>query len=328
VHGFYLKIWLEDEMASLGECPWDDDLRYVRDLCDRTDVPLRIIPLQKEYHDRVLAESIEEIRQGRTPNPDVLCNRMIKFGAFFDAIDDTYDSVATGHYAQCERKGGTAWLKMSTDPIKDQTYFLSLLTQKQVSRAMFPVGSFTKGQVRAIAKDLDVAAQDRPESQGLCFLGEIRYDEFVKFHFGEREGDIVEKESGNVLGKHGGYWFYTIGQRKGLDLPGGPWYVVGKDVRSNVVFVSHRLFMHRREREEFEVHRIHWISGPPDTHRLGVKLRHGPRIYDCEYLPLSSESAHIRILKEKDRGIAPGQYAVFYDGPYCLGCAVIGDFTD
>ena len=300
ITAFYLKIWLEDETAFLGECPWEEDLRYVRAVCEQLDVPLEVVPLQREYHDRVIAYALSEVRAGRTPNPDVMCNSFIKFGAFLEYADtrgkatDAYgyfDKVATGHYARVAesarntehgtRNAGSDFsndprsafplrrsairdprftLRCAKDPVKDQTYFLSRLTQEQLSRALFPIGKYFKKEIRAIAKEWNLPTKDRPDSQGLCFLGKINYADFIRHHLGEQEGDIVNTETGEVIAKHKGHWFYTIGQRHGLDLSGGPWYVTGKDAGKNSVYISHRLKMPTVERDMFEVSDFRWLT--------------------------------------------------------------------
>ena len=212
---FYLKVWLEDELAYLGECPWEEDLELARAVCDRFDVPLEVRSLQKEYWDRVVQYTIDELRAGRTPSPDIFCNQRIKFGAFSDEIDASFERVATGHYARLEPANGGVLLKKGVDPVKDQTYFLSHMFQEQLKRASFPIGALQKSDVRQRAAALHLPNQARRDSQGICFLGKIKYSEFVRHHLGEREGDIRELGSGKVLGTHRGYWFHTIGQRQG-----------------------------------------------------------------------------------------------------------------
>ncbi len=236
VTAFYLKVWLEDELSHLGTCPWEEDLRFAKEVCRRLDVPLEVRSLQKPYWDRVVRYAVSELEAGRTPSPDVLCNQQIKFGAFLDEIDSGFDRVASGHYARRDDVGGSVVLKSGVDPVKDQTYFLSRLSQQQLARALFPLGGIHKSDVRKRARELGLSNQDRRDSQGICFLGKIPYREFVRHHLGEREGDIVDVESGSVLGRHKGYWFHTIGQREGLGLSHGPWFVQGKDVARNVVY--------------------------------------------------------------------------------------------
>ena len=321
VTAFYLKVWLEDELSYLGECPWEEDLDFARRVCDRLDVPLEVRSLQKEYWDRVVSYTLDELQAGRTPSPDVFCNQRIKFGAFFDVVDDGFERVATGHYARIDRSLPRPRLLTSPDPVKDQTYFLSHLLPHQLERATFPIGDLLKSDVRALAARLDLPTQSRKDSQGICFLGRIHYREFVRHHLGESEGDVVELESGRTLGRHRGHWFHTIGQRQGLGLSGGPWYVHSKDPDSNTVVVVHGDRRADRARHEYQVERLHWIGAPPSRPELEVKLRHGPkRVAAC--VQLSDGGASVR-LEEADPGVAPGQITVFYDGEWCLGGATI-----
>jgi tRNA (5-methylaminomethyl-2-thiouridylate)-methyltransferase len=322
ITAFYLKIWLEDELQFLGECPWEEDLKYVRSVCDQLNVPLQVIPLQKEYNDYVVSYTIDELREGRTPSPDIFCNQRIKFGAFLNYIDTSYDRIATGHYASTYELGGMTYLQRAVDPIKDQSYFLSHLSQNQLKRCLFPLGQFTKPQVRTLAKDMDLATQERPDSQGICFLGKIKYNDFVKFHLGENTGEIREWESGKFLGYHQGLWFHTYGQRKGLKLHGGPWFVVEKDLKSNILYVSHRDILQTNVRSEFLVTKLNWISGVPRDLQLKVKLRHGPKMYDCDLV--MQDDDHFKVsLHTPDPGLANGQFAVFYHQKTCLGAGMI-----
>jgi tRNA (5-methylaminomethyl-2-thiouridylate)-methyltransferase len=328
ITAFYLKIWLEDEMAFLGECPWEDDLRYVRAVCDQAGVPLEVVPFQKEYWERIVSYTIDEVKRGRTPNPDVLCNTRVKFGAFYDAVGKEFDKIATGHYAQTEEKDGIASLKRSPDPVKDQTYFLSQLTQAQVARALFPIGGFEKREVRDLAEKFALPNASRPDSQGLCFLGKIRFDKFLEFHLGKKRGDLIDHKTGKKLGEHDGFWYFTIGQRRGIHLSGGPWYVVGKDTERNIVFISNAYRSLETARDTFEVEDVNWISGVSNAEcgmrreGLYVKIRHGAKMYGCAVRETENGRLEVK-LDEPDTGIAPGQFAVFYDGEYCLGGGVI-----
>jgi tRNA-specific 2-thiouridylase len=322
ITAFYLKIWLEDELAYLGECPWEEDLKYARAVCAQLDVPLEIVPLQAEYLERVVSVAIDELKAGRTPSPDIFCNQRIKFGAFFDRIGTEFDRVISGHYAQVDRNGASVRLKRSPDEVKDQTYFLCNLSQDQVARLDFPIGGLTKRRVRDLAAERDLPNKDRKDSQGICFLGKIRYPEFVRFHLGEKSGDIVDIVSGKKLGHHRGYWFHTIGQRQGLGLGGGPWYVVKKDIERNVVFVSDAVGKEKRARREFSLRDTNWIDGPPETYRLKVKLRHGPKMSDACVTVGEKAETHIT-LDQGDPGIAPGQWSVLYQDEICLGGGVI-----
>jgi tRNA-specific 2-thiouridylase len=320
----YLKVWLEEEVQSFaGDCPWEEDLRYVRATCEAVGVPLQIVSLQTEYYDRVVEYALSELRLGRTPSPDIFCNRRIKFGAFFDRVDREVEYVASGHYARVDRQAdGGVRLRRAPDAIKDQTYFLSHLTQDQLSRALFPIGHLTKADVRRLADGFDLPSRARPDSQGICFLGKIDYRQFIEFHLGARSGAIVDADSGRHLGDHRGHWFYTIGQRFGLGLSGGPWYVVGKQVEENVVQVAHGSRRTERSRRTFVVASPNWIGAPPAAERLQVKLRHGPQNLEARLARATDETWQVQ-LDEADPGVAPGQHAVFYDGENCLGGATI-----
>jgi len=255
---FYLKIWLQDEFSFLGECPWEEDLKYARAVCKQAEVPLEILSLQNEYWDTVVSYTIEEVKEGRTPNPDVYCNSLIKFGEFYDKIDNSFEKVASGHYAQVIEENGKFNLFRSPDPIKDQTYFLAYLTQQQLSRALFPIGKCMKKEIRELAKKYQLPNMERKDSQGICFLGQVKFKEFVKHHLGEIVGEIIDTDSKAVMGNHPGYYYYTIGQRSGLGLGGGPWYVVEKDVAKNIVYISRENKVDR-ERDEFKVGKFNWI---------------------------------------------------------------------
>ena len=322
ITAFYLKIWLQEELAFLGDCPWEEDLKYARAVCEQAGVPLQVVPLQSEYQERVVSHALAELRRGRTPSPDLLCNQQIKFGLFFQAIESSYEQVASGHYAQVECRADSWLLKRSPDPVKDQTYFLSRLSQAQLSRIAFPIGHLTKKEVRKIAHDLELPNRERKDSQGICFLGKIEYPQFVRFHLGEKAGEIVDIDTGNKLGEHHGVWFHTIGQRQGLGLGGGPWYVVGKDLDRNRLFVSHATRFLEHARQQFTVTDMHWISHTPEKAELQVKLRHTPHLDPCRVERIS-EGRYQITLENKDQGVAPGQSAVLYDGEICLGSGVI-----
>ncbi|CDP04153.1 unnamed protein product [Coffea canephora] len=337
---FYLKIWFHEEFENFwSECPWEDDLKYAKAVCAQVDVPLEVVHLTDEYWNNVVSYIIEEYRCGRTPNPDILCNTRIKFGAFLDAISGmNFDFVASGHYAKVVHKSADqtdefSVLELSKDMVKDQTYFLSYLSQSQLRRLVFPLGCIPKDEVRKLARAFCLPNQDRKDSQGICFLGKVKFSEFVAKQIGEEEGIILEAETGDYLGKHRGFWFYTIGQRQGLRLPGGPWYVVGKDVTNNVVFVSRNYFSVDKKRRLFRVGSFKWLSGSPPSqvNQLKCKVRHGPSIYDCSLKMEADERGDIVAvvrLSEDDQGLAAGQYAAFYDGRICIGSGVILESWD
>lgn len=323
VHAFYMKIWLEDELAFLGECPWEEDLSYVRAVCEAADVPLHVIPFQKEYWERVVAATLAEVKAGRTPNPDMLCNSRIKFGAFFDVAGHEFEKIATGHYAQTEECAGKTWLKMSPDPLKDQTYFLSQLSQAQIAHASFPIGHLEKSAVRLLANRYQLPNATRKDSQGICFLGKIAFDGFLEYHLGKRVGNIIDWKTGQKLGEHQGFWYYTIGQRQGIGLSGGPWYVVEKRPEHNEIFVSNYYRSEDMWQSHFEVVAVNWIVEKPLERLVRVKIRHGAKLLPARLILHRDGRVSVH-LAEPEKGIAPGQYAVFYDASdFCLGGGVI-----
>lgn len=324
VTAFYLKIWLEDELSFLGQCPWEEDLGFVKQLCDQLQVPLKIINLQKEYLSKVTNLALAQIKQGLTPNPDIFCNSLIKFGAFFEEIGDGFNIVATGHYAKVvHHDNGTSTLEVTPDKIKDQTYFLAKLTQTQISKTLFPLGDFTKSQVRELAQKHNIPAKDRKDSQGLCFLGKIKFEDFIRENIGENPGDFVEIETGKILGQHRGFWFHTLGQRRGIGLSGGPWYVAKKDPAKNIVYISNNYFSEDKARNSMSVGDFNWINQAPAPGEVTVKLRHGPETYQALFLPSQDGQTANLTLNQRDQGITPGQFVVFYQNDTCLGSAMI-----
>jgi tRNA-specific 2-thiouridylase len=320
---FYLKIWLEDEMAFLGSCPWEEDLEFVHSVCAAAGVPLEMISLQQEYLGTVVAYALSELEAGRTPSPDVMCNRMIKFGAFVDRVGDRFDRVASGHHARVEERDGRFHLLRGTDPKKDQTYFLCQLAQEQLARCLFPIGDLTKAGVREAAHRFGLLNADRPDSQGICFLGRVPFDDFVRHHLGDRPGEIRRASSGEILGHHRGAWFHTIGQRRGLGLGGGPWYVVGKDFDDDTILVAHADELAQYARRSFRISTPHWITGPPRRSELEVRIRHGERLDPCTVSEGADGSLAVEFAVISDPGVAPGQFAALYDGEECLGGGVI-----
>ena len=352
VTAFYLRIWLEDELAHLGECPWEDDLNVCQAVCEHAgNVPLHTVSLGREYRERVVQYTIDEAKKGRTPNPDINCNSRVKFGCFLEYIENNgmeFDYIASGHYARLEDgpDGDLRRLFRAPDPVKDQSYFLCALTQKQLSKVLFPIGNFQKSQVRELAAKFQLPNFNRPDSQGLCFLGKVKFDDFIASYLGKHPGDIIDALSGEVIGHHNGLWYHTVGQRKGIGpvlfpkaTAHGPWYVVAKDQSRNIVFVSNRYDEEdfAQARSEFEVDDVRWIAGVPPREsqsgslwkemQLDMKIRHGPKIVQGTLL-LTDEGFTGNVgLEKKDGGLAPGQYVVFYekDGEECLGSGVISE---
>lgn len=319
---FYLKIWLEDETSFLGTCPWQEDLDYANSVCNQLKIPLHVISLQKEYYDTVVAYTLAEIKRGNTPNPDIFCNSYIKFGLFYDCIDQSFDKIATGHYAQVQQQDNAFHLLSAPDPIKDQTYFLAYLKQHQLARACFPLGHFNKVQVRQLAHQYNLPTKNRKDSQGICFLGKLKFNDFIKHYMGTCEGELIEYETGNRLGTHQGYWFHTIGQRKGSGLAGGPWYVVSKNAQENKIYLSKTYYADTKIRDNFIISQCNWIDHIPNSIPLRVKLRHGPDFHDCTLATNDDDTLSVHLV-DRDQAITPGQFAVFYHNQRCIGAGVI-----
>ncbi len=322
LHAFYLKVWLEDELEYLGECPWEEDLRYARAVAGQFGIPLTVIPLQRAYREGVVAYLLEELERGGTPSPDLFCNSRIKFGAFADWVDaeipgGRFERVATGHYARRVETSEGVELHRAPDPVKDQTYFLSRISARQLDRSLFPVGDLHKTEVRTLAAQLGLAPQDRRDSQGICFLGGVRYRDFVTAHLGDLPGPVVDEATGEEIGTHRGHWLFTIGQRRGLGLSGGPWFVSGKDPATNRVIVRRGA---GRPASRFLLADLHWIAGSASSgsERLDVRVRHAPELAPATVSWDEAGTGEV-LLDEPDEGIAPGQFAVLYRGARCLG---------
>eukprot|EP00884_Botryococcus_braunii_P019405 jgi/Botrbrau1/6148/Bobra.331_2s0038.1 len=293
VTAFYLQIWFQEDFRNFWDaCPWEDDLATCQKVCEQAGVSLRVVPLTQQYWERVVTYSISEIRAGRTPNPDILCNSRVKFGAFLEYLEglgeERYDRIASGHYARLVRSDSEAdspvSLALSPDPIKDQTYFLSHLSQDQLARLILPLGYLDKGTVRRLAAEAGLPNQMRKDSQGICFLGKVNFSEFVERHLGSWPGPLIDQDSGQVVGYHQGCWFFTLGQRKGIHLSGGPWYVTKKDMDTNAVYILRSYYDSEKQRDSFYCSNFSWIRGeaPQPSADLQCKVRHGPTVYQVQ----------------------------------------------
>jgi tRNA (5-methylaminomethyl-2-thiouridylate)-methyltransferase len=234
---FYIKISMEDEPGYV-DCPSEEDIEITTYIAKKYGCRMEVVDLQREYWDRVIAYTLDTVKKGLTPNPDIMCNRLIKFGSFEDRFGNTFDKISTGHYANVVENENGFFLGTAADPVKDQTYFLGRITYEQLSKLMFPIGNLQKPEVRRLAEEMRLPSAHRPDSQGICFLGKINYGDFIRRYAGERPGPVIELETGRKLGTHKGIWFHTIGQRKGLGLSQGPWFVVKKDIEENIIYVS------------------------------------------------------------------------------------------
>lgn len=328
-HIFYIQIGMEDEDAFM-DCPSEEDIEITTYIAKKYGCKFDVVSLQKEYWDRVVAYTMETVKKGLTPNPDVMCNRLIKFGSFEDKHGKDFDKIATGHYARVNKDEWGYWLATAKDRKKDQTYFLGRITYHQLSKAMFPIGDMDKADVRKMAEELKLPSARRPDSQGICFLGKINYNDFIRQHTGEREGEIIELETGKVLGAHKGFWFHTIGQRKGLGLSQGPWFVVKKDTQNNIIYVSQGYDPISQYREKIFLADFLFINENhgidfKDSREICFKIRHQPEFFRGTLQ--QRDSLYVIESEKAVSGVAPGQFGVIYtpDRKTCLGSGVIDD---
>ncbi len=311
---YYIRIGMEENEGYI-DCPREEDLEIVQWLARKYGCRFEEVSLHDEYWDNVVQYTIDSVRRGMTPHPDMMCNKMIKFGFFNDKWGKDFDRIATGHYATTKEKEGITFLATAKDPIKDQTDFLAQLSYPQIAKAMFPIGHLMKHEVRDIAQHAGLPSATRKDSQGICFLGKINYNDFLRRYLGEQEGKIVELETGKILGKHKGFWFHTIGQRKGLLLSGGPWFVVKKDIEENVLYVSQGYDPATQYGDVINLANFHYLSqdiwGDFDDLPVKFKIRHTP---DFTQGHLSRIGDLVRITSDtRIQGIAPGQYGTLYD---------------
>ncbi|MDR2982399.1 MAG: tRNA 2-thiouridine(34) synthase MnmA, partial [Puniceicoccales bacterium] len=272
VHAAYMRTWMNEEGGKLlGECPWEEDVVNARGVAEKLGIPFRVIDLIKDYRERIVEYLVEGYKRGITPNPDVMCNREMKFGVFLrQALADGFDGVATGHYARKRiNDGDTADVLEGLDPNKDQSYFLALLRQEQVQKAWFPIGHLQKSEVRTLAREAGFPNAARKDSQGICFLGNVRINEFLALYIPDKPGPIVNAE-GKTVGTHRGLHRYTIGQRKGIDVPSNTdhehYVVVAKDFENNALKVAfERPDLPGLYSQEAQVDRISWLNQPVDA---------------------------------------------------------------
>ena len=324
---FYIKIGMDG--AEYMDCSAEEDIELSTATARKYGLSLEVVDLHQEYWENVAAYAIDKIRQGLTPNPDVMCNKLIKFGCFEQRVGKDFDFTATGHYATTLQRNGKTWLGTAKDPVKDQTDFLAQIDYLQVSKLMFPIGGLMKQEVREIANKAGLPSARRKDSQGICFLGKINYNDFVRRFLGEKEGAIIELETGKKLGTHRGYWFHTIGQRKGLGLSGGPWFVVKKDIEENTIYVSRGYGVETQYGNEFRMHDFHFITDNPwkgqeNEIDITFKIRHTPDFTKGKLIQEGEKQFHI-LSSEKLQGIAPGQFGVIYDeeAKVCVGSGEI-----
>lgn len=328
VEGLFMKNWEEDDDAEY--CAATEDLADAQAVCDKIGVNLRTVNFATEYWDHVFEYFLAEYKSGRTPNPDIMCNKEIKFKAFLDfAIDLGADFIATGHYARIGRKNGEVQLLKGVDDNKDQSYFLYTLGQEQLKRTLFPVGELEKSKVREYAEKANLATAKKKDSTGICFIGERKFRDFLQKFLPAQPGDIVTP-SGEIIGQHQGLMYYTLGQRQGLGIGGlkdtsaDPWFVVDKALEKNQLIAAqghnHDLLLNK----QLIASQLDWVAGKPpaDTFEAKAKIRYRQTEQACTVTRLDSEQ-WIVCFDDLQRAIAPGQSVVFYQDDNCLGGGII-----
>ena len=333
VVGAFMKCW--DEVNQFGECTSAEDAEMARQTAQVIGIPFYSFDFTKEYRQEVFNYFISEYKAGRTPNPDVVCNREIKFGIFLKkALALGFEYIATGHYVRLKiqnlkhkikktkQKNVIYKLYQAKDKNKDQSYFLWQLTQEQLRHSIFPIGDYTKDQVRKMARNFGLPNAERKDSQGICFMGKIKLEDFLRQYIQEKTGNIIDAETGKILGKHPGVFFFTIGQRKGIRLPGGPYWVVEKRIEDNVLVVSKDI--KDLYKKEVIVTDVNWISGQEPRFPLScsavIRYHHPPapaKIYKLEDGKYKVKFHH------RQQAIAPGQSIVFYQGQEMLGGGIM-----
>ena len=324
VVGVYMKNWSKDLPGM--KCPWAEDLADAKRVATKLDIDFRIFDFETEYHAKVVDYMIEEFRKGNTPNPDVMCNQEIKFKLFYDiAMSQGADFIATGHYAVSEDGN----LKLATDKNKDQTYFLYRISDEATIHTLFPLGKMLKPEVKQLAAEFGLDNAYKKESMGVCFVGEVGIKDFLQEYIEVMPGQIIDRDTGEALGTHEGAVFYTIGQRHGLNLGGGlPYYVVGKDMSKNLVYVSKNLnhlnlWTKTLKLKDVIIRQIHQESGniQPNLSELTCRVRHRAPLINCSF---NTETNEV-ILAEEIKHPAAGQSVVFYAGDVCIGGGIIAE---
>ena len=327
LHALFMQNWEEDED---DDCTAIEDFRDASGVCTQLGIPLQSVNFSAEYWQKVFSEFLDEYNAGRTPNPDILCNKEIKFRAFLDHAKNTgANSIATGHYVRTDKDTqGRSRLLRGADPAKDQSYFLHTLDQNQLSHARFPVGELLKTDLREIAQDLGLQVHNKKDSTGICFIGERRFSDFLSEYVATRTGPIITTE-GEQIGKHNGIAFYTIGQRQGLGIGGSarhkpdPWFVSDKNIETNELVVVQGHDHPALHKHTLHASRAHWIREVPATDlKCTAKVRYRQQDVDCTVHLLEDEQLQVEF-KNSVRAITPGQSVVFYDGDECLGGAII-----
>jgi tRNA-specific 2-thiouridylase len=317
VTGVYMKNWSQDLPGFT--CPWKEDFQDAKRVAVQLDIPFKMYDFETEYRERVVDYMLDGYKAGITPNPDIMCNQEVKFKLFLEtALADGADLIATGHYARIQ----DGKLLAGLDNNKDQTYFLYRVTEDALNKSLMPIGELQKPEVRELAKKLGLATAEKKDSQGICFVGKVGIHEFLEQFVETEPGPIVDQH-GLTVGEHDGALFYTIGQRHGLNVGGGlPYYVVGKDMGKNEVYVTTNLDDDRLWKQELKLTNVHWINdeltaGEP----LQVRTRYRQQLVGCQFK--QTDTGLSVTLDEAVRAVTPGQSAVFYWGDRCLGGGIV-----
>lgn len=329
IEGMFMKNWEEDDNESV--CSASQDIEDAQRVCDLLDIPLHKVNFSAEYWDNVFEHFLQEYRAGRTPNPDILCNKEIKFKAFLDyAYALGASHIATGHYARVRHENNHTTLLKGCDANKDQSYFLYALSQKQLNNVFFPVGELEKPKVRQLAEQYQLPVFNKKDSTGICFIGERKFNDFLKKYLPAQPGHI-ETDSGEIIGQHQGLMYYTIGQRKGIGIGGtknkseAAWFVLEKDLSRNVLIVGQGIDHPRLFKKQLTATQLTWISGeaPDATKYYQAKIRYRQIQQPCV---LRFVKASLTVtFDEPQRAVTPGQSIVIYDNDICLGGGVIID---
>jgi tRNA-uridine 2-sulfurtransferase len=340
VTGVYMKNWTQD-LPGL-KCPWADDLADAKRVAVQLGIDFKVFDFESEYKHKVVDYMIEEYKRGRTPNPDIMCNQEVKFRLFLDAaLEDGADMIATGHYAKVQKEPApsldsevnsesslhplklaqSARLVRAKDENKDQTYFLYRVTGEALKKTLFPLGNYTKPEVRKMAEQRGLYTAAKKDSQGICFVGQVGIRDFLRQYVSPVAGNIVDKQTGEIVGRHDGAIFYTLGQRHGLDVGGGlPYYVIGKDMDKNEVYVSRNLSDDQLWKRSIELTSIHWINPPVSGQSDGeyeIRIRHRAPLIKADLQGVSLT------LSEPQRAITAGQSVVLYQGDVCMGGGIV-----
>jgi tRNA-specific 2-thiouridylase len=329
VEGLFMKNWEEDDNDEY--CAAAEDLKDAQQVCDKLGIELHTVNFAAEYWDNVFEYFLEEYRGGRTPNPDIICNKEIKFKAFlqFAAEILNADYIATGHYVRRAAVGEQWQMKRGLDNNKDQSYFLYTLAEKHLAQTLFPVGELEKPLVRKIAEEQGLVTHNKKDSTGICFIGERKFKDFLQQYIPAQPG-VIETPQGEAIGKHDGLMYHTLGQRKGLHIGGlknageEPWYVVAKDLKRNVLIAAQGADHPMLYSDGLIANQLHWVDrkGPAEKVNLTVKTRYRQQDVPCSVKPLDNGEIKV-IFEQPEKAVTPGQSAVFYDGEICLGGGII-----